>query len=265
MTLQHKLGPVGPLGELQGLVHACGRQLSVDVAVLALEQAAVGGPQVPVEEGIYKRVNERVCVAQPQECPLHPERDAAAGRAADEGPRRGEQEERQPAHGEGPHDDAQGGGCLLLPLEDGDVLPLVPEESREVGTLLHLLLQLHHAVQGDEAVGLRQAREAGELVLGRAPPGGLVDLVVHEQHDRHGDVEGHRRGVDGVAKILADQAHLVVVDILGPAEERGQGDGGGQEPDGENHLGHAFPVLPHRVGQRPRDPEVPGRETQREM
>lgn len=129
MTLQHKLGSLGPLGELQGLVHACRRQLAVDIPVLALKQAAVGGPQVPVEEGIYKRVNERVCIAQPQKCPLYPEWDAAAGSAADEGPGCGEEEERQPAHREGPNNDAQGGGCFLLPLKDGDVFPFVLEES----------------------------------------------------------------------------------------------------------------------------------------
>lgn len=221
MTLQHKLRSLGPLGELQGFVHACSRQLAVDVPVLALEQAAVGGPQIPVEEGIYKRVNERVGVAQPQKGPLHPQRDAAAGRAADEGSGGGEKEERQPAHGEGPHDDAQGGGRFLLPLEDGDVFPLVFEESRKVGTLLHLLLELHHAVQGDAAVWLLGPGETGELVLGGALPRSLVDLVVHEQHDGHGDVKRHRRGVDGVAKVLADQAHLVVVHVLSPTEERG--------------------------------------------
>lgn len=221
MTLQHKLGSVGPLRQLQGLVHARSRQLAVDIPVLALQQAAVGGPQVPVEEGIYKRVNERVCIAQPQECPLHPQRDAAAGGAADEGPGGREEEEGQPAHGEGPDDDAQGGGCFLLPLKDGDVFPLVFEESREVGALLHLLLQLHHAVQGDDAVGLRVAREAGELVFGGALAGGLVNLVVHEEHDRHGDVKRHCGGVNCIAEVLADQAHLVVVDVLRPSEERG--------------------------------------------
>lgn len=57
-------------------------------------------------------------------------------------------------------------------------------------------------------------------MLGSALPGGLVNLVVHEQHDRHGDIECHRRGVDRVAKVLADQAHLVIVYVLSPSEER---------------------------------------------
>ena len=48
MALQQKLRSLGPLGELQGLMHACGREFPVDIPVLALEQAAVGGPQVPV-------------------------------------------------------------------------------------------------------------------------------------------------------------------------------------------------------------------------
>lgn len=221
MTLQHKLGPLRPLSELQGLMHACSRELPVDVPVLALEQAAIGGPQVPVEEGIYKRVNERVCIAQPQKCPLHPQRDAAAGCAADEGSGCREEEKRQPAHGEGPDDDPQGGGCFLFPLKDGDVFPFVFEESRKVGTFLYLLLELHHAVQGDDAVWLVQAREAGELVFGGALPGGLVNLIVHEKHDGHGDVKRHRSGVDGVAKILANQAHLVIVYILSPPKEGG--------------------------------------------
>lgn len=221
MTLQHKLGSLGPLRKLQGLVHACGGELPVDIPVLALEQAAIGGPQVPVEEGIYKRVNERVCIAQPQKCPLHPQRDAAAGRAADERSGCREEEEGQPAHGEGPDDDPQGGGCFLLPLKDGDVFPFVLEQSRKVGTLLHLLLELHHAVQGDDAVGLLQAREAGELVFGGAFPGGLVNLVVHEEHDGHGDIKCHCGGVNRVAKILADQAHLVIIYILSPSKEGG--------------------------------------------
>lgn len=221
MTLQHKLGSLRPLSKLQSLMHAGSGELPVDVPVLALEQAAIGGPQVPVEEGIYKRVNERVCIAQPQKCPLHPQRDATAGSATDEGSGCREEEKRQPAHGEGPDDDPQGGGCFLFPLKDGDVFPFVFEQSRKVCTLLHLLLELHHAVQGDDALRLLQAREAGELVFGGALPGGLVNLVVHEKHDGHGDIKCHCGGVNRVAKILADQAHLVIVDILSPSEERG--------------------------------------------
>lgn len=220
MTLQHKLRSLRPLGKLQGLVHACSRELPVNIPVLALEQAAVGGPQVPVEEGIYKGVNERVCIAQPQKCPLHPQRDATARGATDEGSGRREEEKRQPAHSEGPDDDPQGGGRFLFPLKDGDVFPFMFEESRKVCTLLHLLLELHHAVQGDDAVGLHGTREAGELVFGGALPGGLVNLVVHEKHDGHGDVKRHCGGVDRVAKILADQAHLVIIYVLSPAEER---------------------------------------------
>ena len=220
MALQQKLRSLGPLGELQGLMHACGREFPVDIPVLALEQAAVGGPQVPVEEGIYKGVNERVCIAQPQTCPLHPQWDAAAGDAADEGPGSREEEKRQPAHGEGPDDDAQRGGCFLLPLKDGDVFPFVFEESRKVCTLLYLLLELHHAIKGDDAVGLLRPGEARELVFGGALPGGFVNLVVHEKHDRHGDIKCHCGGVNRVAEVLADQAHLAIVDVLSPAEER---------------------------------------------
>lgn len=221
MTLQHKLRPLWPLGKLQGLVHACSRELPVNIPVLALEQAAIGGPQVPVEEGIYKRVNERVCIAQPQKCPLHPQRDTAAGSATDEGSGCGEEEKRQPAHGEGPDNDPQGGGRFLFPLKDGDVFPFVFKESREVGTLLHLLLELHHAVQGDDAVRLLQTWEARELVFGSALPGGLVNLVVHEKHDGHGDIKCHCGGINRVAEILADQAHLVVIYILSPSKEWG--------------------------------------------
>lgn len=200
-------------------MHACRRELPIDIPVLALEQAAVGGPQVPVEEGIYKRVNERVCIAQPQTCPLHPQRNAAAGGATDKGPCCGQEEKRQPAHCEGSHDDPQGGGCFLFPLEDGDVFPFVFEQSRKICTLFHLLLELHHTIQGDDTLRLH-AREAWELVFGRALPGGLVNLIVHEQHDRHGDIKRHGGGVDGVAKVLANQAHFVIVHILSPSEER---------------------------------------------
>lgn len=101
-------------------------------------------------------------------------------------------------------------------------------------------------------------------MFGGALPGGLVNLVVHEKHDGHGDVERHCRGVDRVAKILADQAHLVVIYVLRPAEERRQSDGGGEKPDREDHLSHALAILPDGVRQRPRDPKVPGREKDRE-
>lgn len=51
--------------KLQSLVHPCGWELAVDIPVPALQQVAIGCPQVPIEEGVYKRVNERVCIAQP--------------------------------------------------------------------------------------------------------------------------------------------------------------------------------------------------------
>lgn len=93
------------------------------------------------------------------------------------------------------------------------------EESRKVGTLLHLLLELHHAVQGDDAAWLPEARKAREFVFGGALPGSLVNLVVHEKHDGHGDIKRHCGRVNRVAKILADQAHLVIIYILSPAKE----------------------------------------------
>ncbi|KAL0616134.1 Zinc finger matrin-type protein 1, partial [Plecturocebus cupreus] len=189
------------LSKFQGFMHACSRELPVDIPVLALEQAAIGGPQVPVEEGIYKRW------------------DAAAGSATDEGPGCREEEKGQPAHGEGPDDDPQGGGCFLFPLKDGDVFPFMLEESRKVCTLFHLLLKLHYAIQGDDAVWLH-SREARELVFGSALPGSLVNLVVHEKHDGHGDIKCHCGRVNCVAKVLADQAHLIIIYILSPSEER---------------------------------------------
>lgn len=67
--------------------------------------------------------------------------------------------------------------------------------------------------------------DAGEAMLGAALAGRPEDLVVHEEHDQHGDVEGHGRGVDGVAEVLADQTHPRRVDVLRPATERRQRDG----------------------------------------
>lgn len=60
--------------------------------------------------------------------------------------------------------------------------------------------------QGFAGNGL-QAFPTGEVsktMFGAAFSGGLEDLVVHEEHDDHGDVEGHGGGVDGVAEVLAD-------------------------------------------------------------
>ena len=100
-----------------------------------------------------------------------------------------------------------------------------------------------------------------EAVFGSALASSLEDLVVHEEHDEHGDVEGHGGGVDGVAEVLADQTHSLRVDVLRPAAERRQRDGGRDQPHPEDHLGHQLPILTGRVGQRPCDAEIPTKKT----
>ena len=112
------------LHQLQSLVHAGGRQLPVDVPVAAPQEVAVGGPQVAVEEGVNEGVDEGVCVSEPQQRPLQPQRDAAALHAADKRPRGGNQEERKPAESESADNDSQRGRRLLLALKDGLVFPL---------------------------------------------------------------------------------------------------------------------------------------------
>lgn len=253
-----------PLRGFQRLVHAGGREPPVDVPVPAAQQVPESSPQIPVEEGVDEGVDEGIGVAQPEQSPLQPQGHAAAADAADEWPRRGHQEEGQPAKREGPQDDPKGPGSFLLPLEDGNVLTVLAEQLGERGTLLHGL-GAPGAVVGPAGGGLEAVDALLLVVLGEVHEamllstdlGCLVDAAVHHQHDGHGDVEGHARGVDGVAKILADEAHPLHRHILGPAEERREGDGGRQEPHDENHLGHQLPVLPHGVGQRPCDAQIP--------
>lgn len=240
-------------------MHTCSGELAVDVSVLALEQATVGGSQVSVEEGIDKGVDQRVRISQPEKCPLDPQGDAATDGAADERPGSREEEEGQPAHGEGSNDDPQGSRSFLFPLEDRDVSSFMLEEFGDVGALLHILGHLSNALQGDATLRLLQPGEARESVPGSALAGSLVDLVIHEEHDGHRDVERHSSRVNRVAEILADQTHLVVVDILGPAEEGRQSDRSREQPDSDDDLCHAFSVLSHRVGQGSCDSEVPER------
>lgn len=82
------------------------------------------------------------------------------------------------------------------------------------------------------------AGEVGETMLGAALSGGLEDLVVHEEHYDHGDIEGHGGGVDGVPKVLADQTDASGVDVLRPPAKRRQSNGGRHEPHPEDHFRH---------------------------
>lgn len=94
-------------------------------------------------------------------------------------------------------------------------------------------------------------------MLGTTFAGSPKDLVVHDEHDGHWNIESYGRGVEGVAHVLADQAHASRVDVLSPAAERGQGDGGRRQPHTHYHLGHQLPILPGRIGQRSCDAKVP--------
>lgn len=89
--------------------------------------------------------------------------------------------------------------------------------------------------------------------------GSFVDPAVHDKHDRHGDVERNPRGVDCVPKVLTDETDSFHGDILGPAKKRRKGDGGRQEPNDEDHLGHQLPILSHGVCQWPSNPQIPGK------
>jgi len=101
--------------------------------------------------------------------------------------------------------------------------------------------------------------EVHEAVLLGADLGSFVDPAVHHEHDRHGDVEGNPRGVDCVPKVLADETDSFHSHILGPAKKRRKSDGGRQEPNDEDHLGHQLPILSHGVRQRPSDAQIPGK------
>lgn len=254
-----------PLCGFQGLVHAGGGEPPVDVPVPTPQEVPESSPQVSVKESINQGVDEGVGVPQPEQSPLQPQRHAAAVDAADKRPSCRHQEEREPAKREGPNDDPEGPGRLLLPFEDGNVLSVLPQQFGEGGALLHRLGALGAVVapagglQAVDALLFVVLGEIHEAVLLGAHLGGLVDPAVHDEHDGHGDVEGNPRGVDRVPEVLADEADPLHRDVLGPAEEGRKGDGGGQEPNDEDHLGHQLPVLSHRVRQRPGDPQIPGK------
>lgn len=223
----------------QGLVHARGRKSPVDVAVATSQQVPESSPQVSIEKGIDQGVDQRVGVAQPEQRPLQPQRHAAALTPTDEWPGGGHDEEGQPTEGEGPDNDAQSAGCFLLPLEDGNVLAVLAEEFGQGGTFLCRLVPLDAVwPAGTGLMLLTGPGEVHESMLLRAGFGCLINPVVHHQHDCHGDIEGHPGRIDGVAKVLADEADSFDSDVLGPAKQRRQGNGGRQEPNDEHHLGH---------------------------
>lgn len=143
----------------------------------------------------------------------------------------------------------------------------MPEQFGERGAFLHRFGALGAVVVAP--VGSLQAidtflfivlGEVHEAMLLGTDLGCFVDPAVHDEHDRHGDVEGNPCGVHCVAKVLADETDSFHCDVLGPAKKRRKSDGGREEPDDEDHLGHQLPVLSHGVGQWPSDPQIPGKE-----
>lgn len=86
--------------------------------------------------------------------------------------------------------------------------------------------------------------------------GSLVDLPVDEEHHAQRQVKRSKGGEDGVRRLLAHLAlHSLRVGPT-PAEERGQGDDGGQQPrEGDHHIGDLFACL-QRVLQVPGDGPV---------
>lgn len=109
----------------------------------------------------------------------------------------------------------------------------MPEQFGERGAFLYRFGTLGAVVapagglQAVDALLFVVLGEVHEAVLLGADLGGFVDPAVHDEHHRHGDVEGNARGVDGVPKILADEADSFHGDVLGPAKKRRKGDGGG--------------------------------------
>lgn len=97
------------------------------------------------------------------------------------------------------------------------------QKAGQGGTLLCHARWFHavhlQGLTGRRLMPLTGLREIREAVLGAAFPRGPKDLVVHDEHDGHGDVECHGGGVDGVAEVLTDQAHPTRVDILSPTTE----------------------------------------------
>lgn len=100
------------------------RQTAVYVSISAAEQVSVCGAQVPVKESINEGIHQRVGVAEPQQRPLQPNGYAATLHPTYERSRCRQNEKRQPTNSKHPDYHAQGRGCLLLPLKDGDVLSL---------------------------------------------------------------------------------------------------------------------------------------------
>lgn len=107
---------------------ASGRDMVVRIAVLAViellphhvvqpttpevEYLLEGLPEVPVECRVDDRVEQTICVAQPQEQTR--ECGQSAGSLVQERPDEGQHEEWQPAYRERAHDDAQGRARLSL-------------------------------------------------------------------------------------------------------------------------------------------------------
>lgn len=155
----------------------------------------------------------------------------------------------------------------MFPFEDGNILPVLPEQFGECGTFLHRLgalgagMATAGGLQAVDTLLFVVLGEVHEAVLLSAHLGSFVDPAVHDEHDRHGDVEGDPRGIDRVPKVLADQTDSFHGDVLSPAKKRRKRDGGRQEPNDEDHLGHQLPVLSHGIRQRPSDPQIPGRRT----
>lgn len=204
MILQYKFGFFRFFSKFQSFMYVGSGEFSVDVSVLVLEQVAIGGFQVSVEEGIYKRVNERVCIVQLQKCSFYLQRDVIVGSVIDEGFGCREEEKRQLVYGEGFDDDFQGGGCFLFFFKDGDVFFFVFEQFRKVCIFFYFFLEFYYVVQGDDVFRFFQAREVGEFVFGGVFFGGFVNLVVYEKYDGYGDIKCYCGGVNRVVKILVD-------------------------------------------------------------
>ena len=90
--------------------------------VATAQQLLEGLPKLRAEDRVDNGVEGGVEVAEPEEEAEDPGLDAALAERRDEG----HDKEGEPAEDEGPRDDGQGLGCLLLPLGlQGHVLLLL--------------------------------------------------------------------------------------------------------------------------------------------
>ena len=207
--------------------------LSLSEAMSAPDQSLKGLFEVLVKDGVDERVNERVEIAQPSQEVCHLNRRAAAVTRVDNDLL---EKERQPADDKRPEDQPERGRRPPLPRARD---PLAPERALPAqlapGTLPGdaRAVALHGRV-GEGLLGEAEGVRALGVLLGgaggdRAPVGragvaagaaglpaqvqrlsGAVDLIVEDQDEQQGDVEGAEGGVEGEGNVVVRDRKSVV-------------------------------------------------------